>query len=177
MNPNVNGGPDGTADEEAFRPVIEQLSYLVDELSAQRPLFSKISDSILSERPINEEKSIKDHFLEILVRENSVNQVIVSGLISGDLRGQSVDDLLLRKKPKESDLASVVEIQEKISQSRRAVVELLLEAPADAWSAYVMEKGQRQTLHEWAFRMGLEDADTLREISTMLSEIQLIFRR
>jgi len=177
MKPNPKDRQDETQDEEVFRSVVGQLSYLVDELSAQQPLFSTISDSILSERPINDGKSIKDHYRQILTREIAVNKVIVEGLVSGDLRGRPVDDLLLHGQAVGAEHELVTEIQGEISKNRQVVVKLLHDAPASVWRDFVIENGRRRTLLEWAFRMALDDADSLREISTMLSEIQLIFRR
>jgi len=188
MKANVNLDADEIVNHAAHASVVEQLSYLVDELSAQKPLFSKIADSILSERPFEDQKSIKDHYREMLFREEMVNGVIIKGLISGDLTGHSVDEMLaagaaaaaagvVAGTVAEPECNSVQEIQTRISETRQSSVEMLRNAPVNTWNSHVVEREERRTLLEWVYRMTLEDADTLREISAMLSEIQLIFRR
>lgn len=177
MKANVNVVPDEIADEAACSTVIEQLSYLLEELAAQKPLFSKISETIVSERPVRDQNSIKDHYLTMRFREERVNTVIIEGLIRGDLCGKSVDDTLSEGNPERSGSESLADIQERISESRQSIIDMLRDAPSKAWNSSVIENGRRRTLLEWAFKMALEDADTLREISMQLSEIQLIFRR
>jgi hypothetical protein len=137
----------------------------------------------------------------MLHREKSVNALVVSGLVTGDMRGQAVDGLLASlivgrseaapsSEPAPSSKVSrspdarqfserdpILEIQQDLCNSRQSVVDMLRGAPEEAWKSYVMENGHERTLLEWAFKMALEDADTLRAISTKLSEIQLIFRR
>ena len=90
MKANVNVVPDEIADEAACSTVIEQLSYLLEELAAQKPLFSTISETLVSERPVRDQHSIKDHSLTLRTREDRVNTIITDCHILGDLSSKQV---------------------------------------------------------------------------------------
>lgn len=174
-------GRETTGTEATYSSVIEQLLYLVDELAAQKPLFAQISEAILCERPFGGALSIKDHYVSMLHREEIVNSCVIEGLVQGTLSGKSVDNLLDVQSTTEGDIkrddVKLDEIQSRISVLRKKNVDLLSAAGPDVWELFVQENNQSRSLAEWAFRMALEDADTLRNISTQLSEIQLLFKR
>ena len=67
---------------ESASAILAQLEYLVDELSAQLPLFEQISAEILNERPGESGQSIADYYGEMLEREEGHNARFISKTVS-----------------------------------------------------------------------------------------------
>jgi hypothetical protein len=156
----------------------EQLLYLVDELTAQRPLFSRVSDAILSERP-PEGKSIRDHYENMLAAERDEHALVIRGVVDKSAAGggKSVDAGNIPESTASAEPASIDEILQQISEFRSKNVTMLPPDNSILWSAPVKTDGETPSLLEWTYQMALNDAETLRAITTQLSEIRMLFRK
>ena len=125
--------------------------------------------------PIPGALSIKDRYLEFLVREEYLNRRVIAGLIDGTIVGKEMDNFSEPSNRKNMESLSVLQIIERISATRAGVIDLLRGADADEWSRDVLIGGQKVNLRTWAYRMALQDADDLREIGIQFSERRLTF--
>ncbi len=164
-----------SVEEQNLQSLVDQLAYLIDELSAQVVFIERLPASIMLASPIPGAPSIKDRYAAFLEREEHVNRRVITGLVDGSLVGKEIHSLSEPSKQKKMESLSVRRIIERISETRAGVIDLLRGADEDEWSREVLEGGQNVDLRTWAYRMALQDADDLREIGIQFSEHRLIF--
>ena len=152
--------------------LIDQLLYLVDELGAQRPFFERISESILSERP-PDGPSIRDLYDEMLIRE----QRFSISVIEYSTRARSTGSESPIQSDPEAEIATIDELLSGIMAARSENVAAMPDPDSNDWNKDIIVDGNSATLLERAYHLALSDADTLRAISTQLSEIRMLFRQ
>lgn len=161
--------------EQNLLSLVDQLAYLIDELSAQKAFIKRLPVSIMLATSIPGALSIKDRYLEFLEREEYLNLPVIAGLIDGTLVGKEMDKLSEPSNQKNMKSLSVLQIVERISETRAGVIELLRGADEDEWLREVLKGGQKVDLRTWAYNMAIQDADDLREIGIQFSEQRLTF--
>ncbi len=143
----------------------EQLLYLVDELDAQRPLYRKVSDSILGERPPGD-VSIRDHYEHMLQAEEKFFRHIIK---------RSSDEVA--EKLASEEATSIDTLLVRIMNARARNVQNLPADDSDLWEESITVNERSCSLLEWTYQVALGDAKTLRAITMQLSEIRMLFRQ
>lgn len=162
--------------KEQIRALIDQLSFLVDELEGQFVLIRRIPGALLTDRPFAEASSIRDLYLQFFERARGLNEMVIRGLIDGSAVGQDIESLDIPVAEFASDKKGVIEIIEDIITIRRHSVVMLESAKPAIWSRSVTRDNKQVSLYEWAYEMALQDADDLREIAVQFYERRITFR-
>lgn len=162
--------------EEQIRVLIDQLSFLVDELEGQFVLIRRIPGSLLTDRPYAEVPSIRDLYLRFRERTRGLNQSVIRGLIDGSAVGQDIESLDIPVEDLAVDNTGVIEIIEDIITIRQHSVAMLELIEPAIWIRSVIRDNQPVSLYEWVYEIALRDADDLREIAVQFYERKITFR-
>jgi len=148
-----------TALNHGIEAIVEQLTYLVDELEAQRPWITRIPEVQLTGRPMDSIPSLLDIYVRMAEKEWNDYVPTLTDLAAKPML----------------DSGSVSKVIDFIQAGRRAVVEALTSLSEADWVVAVNETDE--TVADFAFQITQSDSTFLRTIAERLHESLITFSR
>ncbi|GMQ81965.1 MAG: hypothetical protein BMS9Abin05_1403 [Rhodothermia bacterium] len=160
-----------TVEEGNIRSLLRQLTYLAEELKAQRSFLARIPESILSSAPYEDSVSIRGRYVALLGREEDVNRKVIEHFASGSGNFVAITD----EQPTYVSLG-ITDLVDRMIEARMLNVDRMPCVDDRAWSRETILNDQVLSLRAWAYRMVMQDADDLREIAIQFSEQKVTFK-
>lgn len=156
--------------------LIEQVAYLIDEVTALEGLLNRVPDSVLSEKPMGK-WSIK----EVLGHLADCDRDIFLPRLKTICKEphpefENIDQDRLVEESAWND-RSLEEILRALKEERYAVVDYLRSVPEEQWiRSGVFPNGKDRTIFDVAYYISQHDAHHLRSIAMLLHESHLTDR-
>jgi len=138
--------------------ILGQVSYLLDELEAQRPWLLRIPQHQIEGKPMDSVPSLLDLYVEMGRKEWEEHVVFLMGQPS--------------KLADNADLAVVLDF---IQEGRRLVLQRLADLPPSRWQDDA--ESTSEAIYPFAFQITQSDGTFLRTIAERLHESMITFDR
>lgn len=139
--------------------IVDQLSYLIDELEAQRPWILRIPDVQLHGKPLDTAPSLFEMY---------------QGMRNADLE-RHLPLLGIPYSTPASDSASLSDVIDQIQHGRKALVDFLSSLSQAEWSQNLGDT--ESDIIEYAFQITQRDSTFLKGIAERLHESMITFSR
>ena len=139
--------------------ILEQLSYLIDELEAQRPWITRIPAFQLTGKPMDSIPSLLEMYIQMSAAEWSDYLPSV-----GINEARELDPSI-----------EISDVIDRIQQGRTRLVEHLGSIPEEAWEKTSLDSGS--TLVDFAYQITQSDGTFLRSIAERLHESMITFSK
>ncbi len=145
--------------DDQARLVVDQLAYLIDEVTALQTVIRGVPEALMEATPVEGEPSVKELLESIAAQDRDVRIPVVRALLS---------------EPKHEELARVANagVEELLAAMREGRSELLrvVGEVGDVSAARVAVDGEEIALVDFLYRVVQEDADVLRRAAERLHE-------
>lgn len=154
--------------------LLDQLSYLIDELEATKTVVGRVPEDVQSGRPTPDALSMKEVYGLIATLDADVRRPHARAILSGDTPSlPSVDEHALVDNADWNDL-DIHAVFERVQDARRDLVDTLGAADIDAWMQQTRsDDGEALTLFEYVHRIATADLDRLRDLGLRLHNAHL----
>lgn len=168
----MSTSPEGTVEEGNIRSLIQQLTFLTEELKAQRSFLARIPDATLTSAPYEDSVSIRERYVGFLGREEDKNRKAIEHFTSGTEDSVSITD-----ESRSYTALGITDLVDRMIDARNLNVEMMQSVDHATWSREIVLNDQEVSLRVWAYQMVMQDADELREIAIQFSEQSVTFIR
>jgi hypothetical protein len=156
-------------DPEALRDaLVDQFSYLVDEVTALSTVVDSLPDQILEGRPEPGALSMKELYGAVVTLDAEVRRTRVDRVVKEDepeLASVDIQDEVRDAGWNEQDMGAILD---QLKEGRRALTERLDELPLDAWHRAGTLEGEPLTVFGLVYRMTQDDFQRLRDLGYRL---------
>lgn len=156
-------------DPEALRDaLLDQLSYLVEEVEALRSVVGPLPEQIKSGRPAPDTLTMKELYGAIATLDADVRTPRVSQMAEGDepvFDPVEADDLVREDGWNERPMDDILDA---VQDARRALANQLEALPLTAWHHTATLEGDALTLFDLVHRITQADAERLRDLGYRL---------
>ncbi len=142
--------------------VVNQLSYLIDEVKALEVVVPKVPEALLVASPVEGEPSIIDLLRRIAALDRDVRIPVVRGLLSESQIGE-------RMPAPPSSESGVEGLLTTIREARSELLRMVREV-ADVETARVVVDGEDMMLVDYLYHVAQEDTATLRQAAERMHE-------
>ena len=156
-------------DPEALRDaLLDQLSYLVEEVEALRSVVGTLPEQIKNGRPAPDELTMKELYGAIATLDAEVRAPRVARLIDEDNPDFSAVDIEEHVRDDGWNERPIDDILNQVQNARHALVDRLDELPLDAWHRTATMDEESVTLFDLVHDITQTDAERLRDLGYRL---------
>ena len=156
-------------DPSALRDALmDQLSYLVQEVEALRSVVGGLPDQIKSGRPAPDTLSMKELYGAIATLDAEVRIARVTQVIEEDAPSFTAVDIDEHVRDDGWNERPIDDILDQVQDARHALVDRLDELPLDAWHRTATLDDASVTLFDLVHRITQTDAERLRDLGYRL---------
>ncbi len=145
--------------DDQARLVVDQLAYLIDEVTALQTVIRGVPEALMEATPVEGEPSVKELLESIAAQDRDVRIPVVRALLS-----ETKHEELAR-----ATNAGVEELLAAIREGRSELLRVVGEV-GDVSAARVAVDGEEIALVDFLYRVVQEDADVLRRAAERLHE-------
>lgn len=157
--------------------LLDQLAYLIDEVTAVQAVIHRVSEPLQVARPTGQEPSIRELYGLIVHRTEDELLPWVRALAAGEMpEGSTQPDEVWLAGATWNDVPMDT-ILERVTTARQALLDRLRALPETAWNRPLHIDGEEQTVLHLVHRLIQHDTAYLRTIGHRLHEAHLTHRK
>lgn len=159
--------------ESLRRALLDQLTYLIDEIEALRSVVADVPDQIKNGRPAPDALTMKELYGAIATLDANVRPARVARIVEEDeptLEPADADAEVRESGWNEREMDTILE---KVVRARQSLVEQLEALSADDWHRRATLEEETVTVFDLVYRMAQADANRLRDLGYRLHNAHL----